>query len=646
MKLRTSLGAGIAAAAVASTVIGTAAPSLAVPVDGPWNVQVSDYGTGTAGMAVSGDGSTAYVVVNGGGVDPTVVPVNLSSSEAGTPVSFPASQTNGNPAANGSTVAVAGSDTTGNAGVWTISNGTATAVTLPGDTSNGFFVQGVTSTADGFLAVGAINSCFVSWTWATDATTATESAPVCNPAGAYMPFAVTTDATTGTAYAVVADQQESSTEQLWNLSAEVAPVTLPAGLGNPAGLTVGADGTVYVAGSGANGDNAQIASVHPGNPEADTLQSTGAYLTGSAQLGLVNGKLWLSSWGITVLDPADTTAYTPEAPAPALNVGYDGPQGFAATADADYLLLPSDQKFQNADSSTAPGLVKVVAPAAPAPTRTLSGTTATVAWNAASNGGTTITSATVTPTDTTTGTVLAPVRTGFFGDAGYLDGDAATVDVTGLTRGHTYTFAVTQGNGFFTSEAGTSAPLAVPLPATPKPSAVAVAGTPQVGTRLTIRTTGSWPTGTALTYAWYAGTTKVGTASSYTPKAADVGKKIKVAVTGTSAGHSPSTVTSALAGPVTQPVYKVPSKPTITGTARVGRILTAHISGLPANATVKYQWAYNGGQYGGPIGRPTTSTTLKVPASVRGTRIEVIALVTVPGYRTGSAMSALTAVVH
>jgi hypothetical protein len=104
----------------------------------------------------------------------------------------------------------------------------------------------------------------------------------------------------------------------------------------------------------------------------------------------------------------------------------------------------------------------------------------------------------------------------------------------------------------------------------------------------------------------------VGTAPSYTPVASDVGARIKVAV---------------------------------TGTPKVGRILTAHITGLPAGATVKYQWAYNGGQYGGAIGRPTTSTTLKVPASVRGTRIEVIAIVKVPGYSPGSAMSTPTAVV-
>lgn len=646
MKLRTSLGAGIAAAAVVSTVIGTATPSLATVAPAPWNSQVGDYGAGASGVAVSGDGSTAFVVVTGAGGS-SLVPVDLSSGTPGAPVAFSASSTVGSPVANGDTVAIAGYDADYKGDVWTVSNGAATAITLPGDTGNGFFVQGVTTTADGFLAVGSVGGCLTSWTWATGDTTATQGTTTCNDTGAYMPFAVAT-APTGTVYAVVADQQAATTDQLWDLSDPAStPITLPDALGSPSGMTVAADGTVYVAGAGSDGTNTQVAAVDPSNPGTIGVRGTGAYPSGGAQLGLVGGKLWLGSWsGISVLDPADATSYTPDAPAPVLTTDQGGPQGFVATADADYLLLPSDAAFTDPNGVPAPGLLEVTAPAAPAPTASLSGTTATVTWDAATNGGTTITGATVVATDTTTDTALTPVTTSFFADAGTLDGTTASVDVSGLTRGHTYTFAVTQDNGFFTSGAGTSAPLSVPLPATPRPSAVAVAGTPQVGTRLTIRTTGSWPTGTALTYAWYAGTTKVGTAASYTPKAADAGKKIKVAVTGTSAGHSPSTVTSAQVGPVSQPVYKVPNKPTITGTAAVGKILTAHITGLPAGATVKYQWAYNGGQYGGPIGRPTTTTTLKVPASVRGTRIEVIAQVTVPGYRTGSAMSALTAVVR
>jgi hypothetical protein len=462
-----------------------------------------------------------------------------------------------------------------------------------------------------------------------------------------VPFAVTT-APDDTVYAAVADESDSTTEQLWNLSdSGVAPIDLPASLGSPVGMTVGADGTVYVAGSGVDGDsNTAIATIDPSDTSTIGVRGTGAYPSGSAQLGLVNGMLWLGTWsGIAVLDPADTTSYTPDVPAPTLNTDNGSPQNFVATTDADYVLLPSDAAFTDTDSSTAPGLLEIVAPTAPAPAATVSGTTASVTWDASANGGTTITSATVTPTDTTTSTTLTPVTTTFFADAGFLDGTNASVDVTGLTRGHSYTFAVTQGNGFFTSQAGTSTAVAVPLLATAKPSKVAVVGFPQVGSKLTIKTTGTWQTGATLTHAWYAGTTKVGTGTTYTPKAADVGKKVKVVVTGTAAGRSPSTVTSATVGPVSKPIYKVPNKPTITGTPKVGQILTAHIKGLPKGAIVKYQWAFNGGQFGGTIGRPSTKTTLKIPASVRRTRIEVIAIVSVSGYAPGTKMSSVTAVV-
>ncbi|GID97198.1 hypothetical protein ACFQFC_02680 [Amorphoplanes digitatis] len=103
-------------------------------------------------------------------------------------------------------------------------------------------------------------------------------------------------------------------------------------------------------------------------------------------------------------------------------------------------------------------------------------------------------------------------------------------------------------------------------------------------------------------------------------------------------GHVASATTSA----VTEPVYKVPHKPTITGKAKVGATLTAHISGLPKGAKVTYQWGEGFGQYGGPIGKPTTKKTLKVTKSMRGGRILVIATVTMPGYADGTATSAPT----
>src|SRR5690349_20184685 len=71
-------------------------------------------------------------------------------------------------------------------------------------------------------------------------------------------------------------------------------------------------------------------------------------------------------------------------------------------------------------------------------------------------------------------------------------------------------------------------------------------GTPKVGQALTANE-GTWtPDGVTFTYKWLAeGTAKTGaTSKTYTPTAADVGKRIQVTVTGTKAGYLPTFVTS------------------------------------------------------------------------------------------------------
>lgn len=196
---------------------------------------------------------------------------------------------------------------------------------------------------------------------------------------------------------------------------------------------------------------------------------------------------------------------------------------------------------------------------------------------------------------------------------------------------------------YTSAEGGTSA--TVPLPATTAPSKVAVAGTPTVGKKLTVKNTGSWESGAKLAYVWYANTTKVGTSSSYTLKSADAGKKIHVVVTGTATGHTATKKTSASVGPVKKPVYVVKAKVTVTGTPKVGKTLTAHIGTLPHGATVKWQWGEGFGQYGGAVTGLRTSDTYKIPASGKGGQLIAIAVVTVPGYQPAEAASKPTAVV-
>lgn len=73
-----------------------------------------------------------------------------------------------------------------------------------------------------------------------------------------------------------------------------------------------------------------------------------------------------------------------------------------------------------------------------------------------------------------------------------------------------------------------------------------ISGTAKVGKKLTARP-GTWTSGTALTYQWYANGARIAGATKkvYTLKAAQRGTKIKVKVTGKKSGYTTTTKTSA-----------------------------------------------------------------------------------------------------
>ncbi|MGV8895550.1 MAG: cell wall-binding repeat-containing protein [Rhodoglobus sp.] len=119
-----------------------------------------------------------------------------------------------------------------------------------------------------------------------------------------------------------------------------------------------------------------------------------------------------------------------------------------------------------------------------------------------------------------------------------------------------------------------------------------ITGTSKVGQVLTA-VPGAWgPSPVAFTYQWLSGGVAVAgaTAATYTQVAADLGKTMTVSVTGTKEGYSPATKTSAataavVAGDLTTAV------PTISGTAKIGELLTA-VPGAwgPTPVTFTYQW--------------------------------------------------------
>ncbi len=165
--------------------------------------------------------------------------------------------------------------------------------------------------------------------------------------------------------------------------------------------------------------------------------------------------------------------------------------------------------------------------------------------------------------------------------------------------------------------------------ATPK-----VSGTAKVGVKLTAKP-GSWTSGTKLTYQWSVGgkAVKGATKSTYTPKAADRGKTVKVTVTGSKSGYAKVSKTSATKkvayGTLTS------AKPKVTGTAKVGKKLTAVKGTWTKGTKVTYQWVV-----GGKVVKGATKSTYTVKSADRGKTVVVKVKGVKAGYKTVTKTSA------
>lgn len=112
---------------------------------------------------------------------------------------------------------------------------------------------------------------------------------------------------------------------------------------------------------------------------------------------------------------------------------------------------------------------------------------------------------------------------------------------------------------------------------TPVPT---IAGTKQVGQSLTA-ISGSWSPGATFTYAWKRGgsNTVVGTGIRYNLTALDNAATLTVTVTGASEGFTSVSKTSVATSAVATGTFLSAPKPTITGTATNGSVLTAVTTG-------------------------------------------------------------------
>ncbi|WP_162138940.1 excalibur calcium-binding domain-containing protein [Gryllotalpicola ginsengisoli] len=203
-------------------------------------------------------------------------------------------------------------------------------------------------------------------------------------------------------------------------------------------------------------------------------------------------------------------------------------------------------------------------------------------------------------------------------------GASITVTVTGTESGYADATA--------TSDAVGPVAAGVLTKATPT-----ISGTVKVGSTVTAHP-GTWTSGTAFAYQWYASSVKISGAThqSYTIPAAYRGKTLTVHVTGTLAGYTSSTLGSKRTAAIASGTLRSIA-PKISGTAKVGSTLTAIRGSWGSGVRYSYQWLASGRA----IPKATHSTFTPTAAQL-GKSIIVKVTGSKPGYTTAARISART----
>ncbi len=166
-----------------------------------------------------------------------------------------------------------------------------------------------------------------------------------------------------------------------------------------------------------------------------------------------------------------------------------------------------------------------------------------------------------------------------------------------------------------------------------------ITGTTKVGETLTANP-GEWTDGTAFTYQWLRNSTDIdgATSNTYRLDTADAGHQIAVKVTGTKTGYNPASATSEPTETITTPNADLTvGTPTITGTVKAGKTLTAKPGKWTSGTTFTYQWLR-----GGKVIKGATKSTYKVLDTDGGKKLAVIVTGSKTGFGSASATSALT----
>ncbi len=123
-------------------------------------------------------------------------------------------------------------------------------------------------------------------------------------------------------------------------------------------------------------------------------------------------------------------------------------------------------------------------------------------------------------------------------------------------------------------------------------AAPTIVGDSVIGTTLTVET-GEWSDGTELAYQWYSAGKPVSNDPTLELTSALAGEKVRVDVTGTKPGYTPTTMESAVVGPVVYGSVELDSV-VILGNPAVGLTLTAEASSPTPGVSFHYRWWADG----------------------------------------------------
>ena len=167
----------------------------------------------------------------------------------------------------------------------------------------------------------------------------------------------------------------------------------------------------------------------------------------------------------------------------------------------------------------------------------------------------------------------------------------------------------------------------------------AVLGIPKVGQTVTA-SSAAWDSGVTLTYQWLRDGAAISGAnnSSYMLSTDDNNKQISVELTGTKTRYATVTKISA-AVKIEDGTLTITPTPTVSGTFKVGQLLTANPGTWDSGVSLTYQWLRDGVAMSGETG-----TSLRLSASDFGKNISFTVNGTKTGYVTVSKESSKAAV--